>query len=264
VTPSAFPVEAPNKGDGLLLYHQFGFPQRFVPQTGLVIEDIAHAFFSGPETGARGWSGEVALFSLPKFFALAGFSGGLVCKSRDVADRILDRIRNAPPDPPDLRSWMRRVVRTGYARDFQSPDHMFLESAYELLLRVVRPDPADLQGFPQSIAGIKQVGQERLQRVQFIREFFRNRGMCSRFLAPAELLLPFAFPYFGVNGRGGLERANRALEEAAIYAGVYHVDVNRDMRHPDYQICLLLPCHQGVSVGEIENMCKIVRAEDRA
>jgi len=45
VTNHAFPVEPPHPADGVLFYHQYGFPQRTSAVGGIVIEDIAHAFF---------------------------------------------------------------------------------------------------------------------------------------------------------------------------------------------------------------------------
>lgn len=65
---------------------------------------------------------------------------------------------------------------------------------------------------------------------------------------------PFAFPYFGDD----LGAKNRALSEAGIDAGVYHVDINRDMTSPDYRRCILLPCHQNVTDEHLATMERIL------
>ncbi len=67
---------------------------------------------------------------------------------------------------------------------------------------------------------------------------------------------PFAFPYFGRNA--GLEATNRALSEVGIDAGIYHVDINRDMADPDYHRCILLPAHQDVTDEHLDTMERIL------
>ncbi len=100
ITPSAFPVHLPADGDGILFYHQYGFPQRGRPTKSVVVEDVAHTFFASPATGARDWAGDAAIFSLPKFFAIGGSAGGLIVHDEALAERIRDAVREAPAAPP--------------------------------------------------------------------------------------------------------------------------------------------------------------------
>ena len=65
---------------------------------------------------------------------------------------------------------------------------------------------------------------------------------------------PFASPYFGDD----LETKNHALSKAGIDAGVYHVDINRDMADPEYRRCLLLPAHQDVTDDHLQTMERIL------
>ena len=41
-------------------------------------------------------------------------------------------------------------------------------------------------------------------------------------------------------------------------AGIYHVDVSRDMADPDYRRCILLPCHQDVTDDHLDTMERIL------
>ena len=209
LTPTVFPVQLPSEGDGILFYHQYGFPQRCQAKSAVVIEDIAHAFFAAPRTGARQWEGEVAIFSLPKFFAMAGLAGGLVISNPDLSDKVREMIRRAPPEPSEIRRWMRQVIASGYTNHPTAPEILFVNSAYELLLEFVRPDPFDLVGFPQSIEGICRVAEQRLERAIYFRSFFGGDTVPPDFWDDDEELLPFALPYFGRGDVKSLERANR-------------------------------------------------------
>lgn len=263
LTPSVFPVELPNEGDGMLLYHQYGFLQRCCPKNKGVIEDIAHAFFASPSSGARDWAGEVAVFSLPKFFAIAGMAGGLVIRNAEIAGKIREMIDRAPPEPSGIREWMRQVIASAYRHNPADPRLLLVAAAYELLLSFYLPDARDLAGFPGSIAEICRMGEQRHKRVVFYRSFFGEEAVPPDFWNNDEELLPFALPYFGSGDERRLQRANRALEEQGVVAGVYHVDVNRNMYEPDYKPCLLLPCHQDIAMEDFEGICRTVRDYDR-
>ncbi len=263
ITPSAFPVHLPAEGDGILFYHQYGFPQRRRPTNSVVIEDVAHTFFASPSTGARDWAGEAAIFSLPKFFAMGGSAGGLIVHDEALADRIRETVRNTPAAPPGVKDWMRRVSASPYRGDLAAPEVPFVGSAYELLLHFVSPEPEDLAGFPASIADIRQIGEARLERVRFFCSFFDVHGRSPGLWSDEEELLPFALPYFGSGKVQALERASVALEEQGVRAGTYHLDVNRNMYETDYQKCLLLPCHQNVSMETFEAICRTVQQHDR-
>jgi hypothetical protein len=41
-----------------------------------------------------------------------------------------------------------------------------------------------------------------------------------------------------------------------IYAGIYHIDVNRNSLKPNYKSCILLPCHQNIPLNTLEGAVK--------
>ena len=75
------------------------------------------------------------------------------------------------------------------------------------------------------------------------------------------MLLPFAIPWFGDQDGHRLAGIADVLRREGFEAGVYHVDVNRDMTAPDYRPCLLLPCHDLIPEGDFARMCEMVRQE---
>lgn len=260
VTPTVFPVESASHADGRLLYHQYGFPQRDVPCALPTVEDIAHAFFATAESGLRPWRGDAVVFSLPKFLPLAGMAGGVVVPDSRMADAIRARVEQAPAAPEGVRVWMHQVLA-----DSNQPggiDCLLVDSAYELLLKLVRPDPGDLVGFPESLDAIARVGEARQERVTLFRQRLGARAFPAGFWPATETILPFALPYFGNGELGPLERVDAALREAGVVAKIYHVDVKRDMAAPDYRPCVLVPCHQGISLTAFEEICRIIECQD--
>ncbi len=262
ITPSAFVVDG-TAADAVLLYHQYGFPQRGRPASSVVVEDIAHAFFARPDGGARPWAGDVAIFSLPKSFAMQGLGGGLVVRDPALADRVRERMANAPAAPPGVRDWMRYVIQSAYDDDPRRPERVFVDSAYELLLKFPRPDAEDLAGVPTTPAAFARVGRERAERVRVYRELLGPRANALDFWPDTEAIVPFALPYFGDGDPATLGRIDRALDEAGVRAGVYHVDIRRDMTRPEYRPCVLVPCHQAIALDRFQAICQIVKTHGR-
>jgi hypothetical protein len=94
VIRAAFPVDPADRPGGVsatLLIQQFGLVQAWRPKDR-VIEDICHAFYAAPDSGARDWAGDYAIVSLPKFFSLPGMAGAIVTRSAAIAARLRERI----------------------------------------------------------------------------------------------------------------------------------------------------------------------------
>ncbi len=256
VTHNAMPVLA-GEASATLLYHQYGFEQRGVPRSGVVIEDIAHAFFARPDSGERRWSSDAAIFSLPKFFGTAGLGGGVVVEHAELAAEIRERAATATRPPDDVRAWMRSVVAG--VRDCPPgaacPEADWLDAAYELLFSFPAVDAADLAGMPDTVPGIAAVGAARDERVAALRSALPRAGW-ERLGDDARV--PYALPYFA--DRAALERIDAALAGDGIRAGVYHLDVRRDMSDPDFRPCVLLPCHQGLSSDDVSRIVSSVAA----
>lgn len=262
LTASAFPVEAPEPADAVLFYHQYGASQRCQPRCDVAVEDIAHGFFASSDSGVRAWCGNAAIFSLPKFFGMSGLAGGLILDRGEMEEGIRETVWNSPPDRSGVRAWMRGIISGDPAESGQSPGSLFVESAYELLLKLFRPDPRDLIGFPGSLDEICRIGKERAERVSMFNQYFGRDKSLGDFLASEDEPLPFALPYFGSGDSKALNRANCALEEQGVEAGIYHVDVRRNMYDPEYRSCLLIPCHQDIPMDEFERICVTIRDHD--
>lgn len=221
ITHHAFPIlRGPSKG--VLVYHQFGFPQITAPKRDLIVEDLAHAFYATARTGEREWVGHAAIFSLTKWFRTNGPCGGIIVATEREADAIRERITAAPELDDETYTWMAHAFRTGNG----------LEAAYELFYKHVRLHPSALVGMPTSIAEIREIGEQRHQRIQAFRDTVPDQPEALW----TGVSVPWTIPWLAPSE--ALERARDALT-----ASIYHIDVARNMNSPRYRPCLLLPAH---------------------
>lgn len=260
VTTAAFPVEAGARADGLLLYHQYGFPQRCTVKGRPVLEDVAHCFFASPSTGEREWASDVALFSLRKFFGTAGMAGGLVVRNRDLEGRLRRLVSLAPDDVDHLRAWIRNVTATAFSGRAGHATSMLVDGAYELLLGLCRPTVEDLVGLPVSVRGIGEIGDARRHRIEFYRSRLGAAVCHSDFWPSGEELLPFALPFFGSGDPRELRRLVARLADLDVRTEVYHMDVRRNQLAAEYRPCVLLPCHQDVPIERLDEVCQAAKA----
>lgn len=238
VIRTAFPVDPahdPDPVDATLLIHQYGHRQVSVPD-GLVIEDICHAFFGGPETGARRWRGDVAIFSLPKFFGTAGMAGGLVVADEQQADRLRDARDAAPRTDAeqlahDRAGWRQTTGAT-------------LEAIYLRALLHPACDPAALAGLPASQAELAATGERRAAIARRLVDALPAASLPDEWRAICLADLPFAIPVFGDPAR--LDDLAGRIEAIGIESGPFRIDKRRNMRAPDFQSAILLPCHQQI------------------
>jgi hypothetical protein len=258
ITPFAFPVDIGQNGDGMLWYHQYGFPQRNAPLHPNVIEDCAHSFFSTAITGERDWASDVAIFSLPKFFDIEGMAGGIIVRNPELEEELRSIVAEAPDDIPEVRMWMRRIISSAFNVEGSAVEKLFVGSAYELLPQFIRADPHDLAGFPASTGEIRAIGHKRRERMEFVVDFFGQKAFPESLLWNYGQIMPFAIPCFSISDEKMREKADHLLKDIGIHAGIYRVDVRRDCRNAEYRPCILLPCHQNIPLNRLEEACTII------
>ena len=258
VVQYAYPVQQGTDNSVSILYHQYGYPQKYLPN-GHVLEDICHRFFEKPMTGSRNWIGDVGVFSLPKFFGTAGTVGGLTTNNTELAMTIRHLRDSCQLPPPGTRDWIRSI----YQKKRNNPEAKslipYLKAAYSLIEEYVQPDLNDLAGFPTSLEEIQSIGEKRLNRIDRLVDGLGNNSIPVSFSDNIRNWLPFAYAFFGSGNKVNLSDADRTLREAGICAGIYQVDINRNISAPDYQPCLLLPCHQDVPMKKIDVIIDIIK-----
>jgi len=248
----AFPVDAADRtgADFTILYHQYGFFQADRPG-GRVMEDICHAFYATAETGERDWVGEVAVFSLPKFFATSTMCGGLVMSDQDRANEFRE-----------LRDRTGVVSGTGaysladvFGKSFGA-GASGLELTY--LARLLNPRLGDHEtgGIPDSTAEIRRIGGERRSRLDRLIDVVDRSALPEGWLSMLRATLPFAFPVFGSEEQ--LVKTKQTLRDAGVAADIYSLDVARNMSMPRYERAVLAPCHHLIPIETFDAITDVL------
>lgn len=250
VIHTAFPVDAAesNVADGTLQYHQYGFIQLTQP-AGVVIEDIAHAFFSVPEPERPR---NIAIFSLPKFFETASMVGGVIVADPSLALRIRKRRDASPIKSTDVLAKESSVFRA--ARIESSAELGLLYAARLLNPRI---ESGELGGLPLTISELTEIRRRR-------RDVMDVLLASGGHIIPAgwtDMLrdhLPYAFPVSA--SKDVLERINRELREAGVESDIYSIDIDRNILNPHYESMLLVPYSHLVPEPTLRDMASILRS----
>jgi len=235
---------------GLIMYHQWGFPQRaesilrFAKERDLfVIEDCAHAF-EGCYKGQRlGTFGDAAIFSMAKFFPCV-VGGAVYSKDSSIQEFLKHRVKKAGT----LENEMFRE-REAFDRD---PHSCNIAQQYAVYPELGGCVPEALDIVRQSIVG--GALQERKENVQRLRSELQLEDEFGLF---EDGVLPWVVPFFFE--RETMLRIVQVLRANDIEAGIFHFDVNRNMLDSDYRECIALPCHDGITETEMQNIIRIVR-----
>jgi dTDP-4-amino-4,6-dideoxygalactose transaminase len=234
-----FPVDAAGAppADAAILYHQYGFPQVARPD-GPVLEDICHAFFASPTTGRRTWAGEMAAFSLPKFFSTSGSVGGLVVHDRARAEKLRGRRDSHVPRSP-------QAIAAEAATFRSHGGEAGLEQMY--LSRLLNPRIADeeLGGLPADTQDIQAIGRRRGDILAAYLSAVPEEHLAPAWRDLVRRCLPYFFPVQGNEARLGAVK--QSLVEAGVEADIYTIDTARSMAAPKAERMLLVPCHHTIA-----------------
>jgi hypothetical protein len=250
-----FPIDAEgaSSADGTILYHQYGFPQ-VEGGTGVVIEDICHSFFSTATSGSRSWWGEVAIFSLPKFFSLDGMGGGLVLVRSSRALQLRQMRDEVSSQRATKTGRQAQVLRPNGAPQ----DRSAVEQYY--LSRLLDPRIFDYQtgGMPATLSEIRAVGETRQNVMRQLLEAVGEEALPTGWFGLLHDSLPFALPVFGDEAQ--LRELDAVFSDIGVSAGIYSIDVTRNMTRPRYRTALLLPCHHEVPDSKLNEMICILKS----
>jgi hypothetical protein len=248
---AAFPVDpATDHGpvDATVLIHQYGLLLKDRP-SGPVIEDICHAFFAGPATGERDWVGDMAVFSLPKFFRTSGMIGGIVAADCKLADALRQRRNNAPQLGAGQIAADQAAWRIGERAEIEQ---VYLRA---LLYPACSPDAFGL--LPSDCAGLRQVGERRKAVTHALLDAIPTDQLDPEWRAMCATNLPFALPMFGPDTM--LSALIAAARDLGVEAGVYRLGITRTMASRDLSKAALLPCHDQIEGADLASLCAAIR-----
>lgn len=244
-----FPIDAEGapRADATILYHQYGIPQPGGTSDNM-IEDVCHSFFSTTRSGSRDWRGDVAVFSLPKFFRLTGMGGGLILVRGTFAGCLRQMRDEASQD--SVADNQLRVLHSG---NLAQPA---IELVY--LSRLLNPRLFDHEtgGMPATLPAIRRVGEKRQSIMEQLLDVLGQDALPAGWPGLLRRVLPFALPVFGDIPR--LKRLDAMLGEIGVKAGIYKIDVARNMASPRYQSAVLVPCHHEISASTLGGMARLL------
>ena len=241
-----YPVDpaGKNRHELVLRYHQLGIPQKIGVFRVPVIEDICHAFFANssvcvPRSG-NGW----AVFSLPKFFPVAGMTGGIVVRDIDEARALRElRDRSIPLTDAEQLS-QQEDLQHAYTEDPRFAGR--LEMLFLKRRLNSRCHPLDLAGFPSTLKGIEDIRLRRCAIIQRLLGALDPQLFPTSWHRQLNSWLPFALPVF-LNSEERMNAAKKELNSNGISCNVFSIDVARNQAQPDLQQALVVPCHQQLS-----------------
>jgi dTDP-4-amino-4,6-dideoxygalactose transaminase len=258
----AYPVDPAGREhhDLVLRYHQMGIPQAGGDFSVPVIEDICHAFHADPHAcvpqAGKGW----AVFSLPKFFPVAGMAGGIVVRDRDEAQALRTmRDRSPPLSDAEQRSQAEDFQRA-YGGDPSHADR--LEMLYLKRRLNSRCHVADLAGFPPAASALHIQTSRRREVMRHLLAGLDESLFPDSWHGQLESWLPFALPVF-LDGEERMNAAAGSLNATGIQSGVYSIDVARNQAQPDMRRAVVVPCHQQLDDAACDMIVSALKGVNR-
>ena len=249
-----FPTREDNsRVRGMLVYHQWGFPQRmeyimkFAKKRRLfVIEDCAHALESYNDGKRLGTFGDAALFSFAKFFPCV--VGGAVYSTEGTVRRF---VKSALPRRSGLHEKEAFMRRKHYDRHPTEKNSFELEREYAIYDRLGPCDSRALSITTQNLTDNSL--EKRRMNAKRLREAFDSKDQFGLY---EDEVTPWIVPLFFSSGR--MRRAASALTKAGVESGIFHFDVNRNMLDSDYRECLAVPCHDGIPQRDMQRIINLI------
>lgn len=241
----------------ILVYHQFGFPQRideiedFARKRNLIIfNDCANTIFT--EVGGQNivaW-GDVAIVSLAKLFP-CGMGGGLWMKDKEVHKKL--------PKVDDLD---RKLAEESFeyfisiqSGEYKERTDIHIQALYGYLPDIQSMAPNAWTSLPD-LADDIHADIERRKRIYAlsVEKFEDLVPICEGDV------VPFAVPIRG--DRTKLEEISRKIQGTMGYSlPVLHFDYHRNMLAPDYRPSLVVGCHDRWDIGSVEEILTVIERE---
>lgn len=243
---------------GVLVYHQYGFPQRLdriaqrCRDRGLfLIENNVNCVFSGPSRHGIGEAGLASVFSLPKMFRTV-LGGALLSRDAGLTEFCAGYFREDEP-------WIGRLCRATRRLNERFPvrTQRLQEMAYALSDYARNAGPGDVERMRADFAG-GAVARRKENYARLRREF----ADVSFFTGLEEDAIPYVAPLFGPPEF--LAKLAAALTRGGWESGVYRFDAARDLFAPDFVPCVPLPVHQGLTPADMDAQIEIIRTAWRS
>lgn len=264
INKTAFPSHSQTSNTkAILVLHQWGYPQKMdeiievaKQKEYLIIEDCAHSMTSKYKRKNIGLLSDAAIFSFPKLFPTV-MGGFLLTNDEEIINYTL-KYRGSRSDlwrSISLNRMMWTVYKNQSERDDKRSESLrqSLEKCYS-----VYPDYPQLTGtltkmISKAIQNLTDL-QKREENLMIYKSRFPENYIDK--IEENSTVVPYFVPFF--DSVMGLQKIVGELNKNGIESSIMHFDVNRNIFDSNYQNCLALPCHQGLSQNEITYICDLI------
>jgi hypothetical protein len=255
--------ELTHRTKAIVPFHQFGYPQKMDEicevaknRNLLVVEDCAHSL-SSKYRGARiGSFGEAAVFSFPKIFPTI-LGGCLLSTDKRILDYADSYLRN---NNSFWKGTYQKFVLGSTLINAEAKNYLvsnvfarIVERNWKLFLKIPNTNKIPchlLRDYLKDLDCYSKKRRANLESIQlelgvdYLRELEEG---CE--------VVPFAVPYICRNP----EKMREELWRSSIGVGLDYFDMNRSILSPDFKKVIALPCHQDLSIREIEHMLNVLK-----
>lgn len=257
----AFPSNVlSNKTKVLVMYHQYGFPQNIDKILNyaddnklIVLEDCAHTL-AGESSGHKlGFIGAYSLYSFSKFFFC--YTLGAV---RSGDEEFLDYARQ---EKAKVNSWVtlfNNATKAMYEYTTDRSNEWLKSFALNLTYMSYALYDAGFKPLKKA----ESLAKKKVDYEIFIRDkhfkHFRERtdkfGICDHL--EKEDVSPYMIPILVSDSKR--DKLVGKLRERGFGTKVHRFDVNRYFIEPDFQPCIPIFCHSGISESKFDEQIDIV------
>jgi Predicted pyridoxal phosphate-dependent enzyme apparently involved in regulation of cell wall biogenesis len=245
---------------GILVYHQFGFPQRIkdiaaqAAKCGwIVLNDCANTMFSSYNGELIMKWGDFSVLSFSKIYPCT-LGGALISSRSEVHEAIDANYETLSVEHTN------KVIEACIILKRAKENIMCMDTAFEIdavfgyLSELVTFPDDSLFSLPKNTCEIEKDVSRRKQLLSLVRSYFPDRipdcQECD--------VVPFAIPVSGESGK--LESISyRIKQEMEVDVPVLHFDFARNMLDPNYKKSLVIGCHEAWSEELIIKICEIIK-----
>jgi len=251
------------KTRALLVYHQYGFPQD-LPRLKdyadthrlTLIEDCAHALAGQDRAGTSlGHWGDYTLFSFSKFI-ICGALGGVRSRMPGFTDFVADaQAQSSAWVTPfnNTAKWVQHYAADHGGPRWQRWSRQLLCMSYALYDESFRASPRAVQIVRARLDDELAIRRAHYQRCRAV---CAPLGLCDHL--EADGIYPYVIPLMLPDNKK--QPLVDALRAAGYATGMYRFDVRRFALEPDFQPCVWIFCHGGLTTAQFERQLEITQA----
>lgn len=257
-----FPTLTLNKNvRGLLVYHQYGFPQKmdeicdYCEENDLfIIEDCANVIESYLNGKHLGTFGDAAIFSISKFFpSLLG--GALVTNNAELSAYAELTLNNCNRSVSLLTYGSRFLYECLKDTSFSGYSHFMQEMVYGIIDEAINIRDISLRVANEQLKNGAMI--KRKENYCTIVDYFSETPECLWHLPKTTNAIPYVVPFFKAEKE--LKKIVTLMQKHNIVTGIYHFDVNRNLLNPRFEKCIWIPIHQGLNDSDMHKICTLVK-----